>query len=188
VPLEEVTSVPNGWAPIEPPAPTPEPRGSWVLLSDVTGVWWHHVTLLERIEAHLHADRLDEQLASGALPESSPLLELRAVQICRPSQRRLLARSVRRLLEDADAPDESIFARRPLALLARVRRARTELMALLDRLEHAGPVSARGVAAVRLLLSDGTGPLYREDCPQPLERAVRQVAALLDPSLDWKVA
>lgn len=44
-------------------------------------------------------------------------------------------------------------------------------------------VSARGMATARLLLSDGTGPLYNRNCPADLSAALREVTARLDPGV-----
>ena len=40
-----------------------------------------------------------------------------------------------------------------------------ELAAVVDHLDGAAPVDAHGVARIRNLLADGTGPLYREPRP-----------------------
>ena len=55
--------------------------------------------------------------------------------------------------------------------------------ALLGALSRPVPASARGVAAARLLLSDGTGPLYNRNCPVDLSAAVWEVTARLDPGV-----
>jgi hypothetical protein len=57
-----------------------------------------------------------------------------------------------------------------------VRQAKAELAALAGRLSGSGPVDVHGVARVRLLLADGTGPLYQ---PGPPERLRHELAALL---------
>ena len=62
-----------------------------------------------------------------------------------------------------------------------VRRAGTELQAVIDRLVAAGPVSVRGVARVRCLLADGTGPIYRESAPDRLRDELRAALAVMDP-------
>ena len=65
--------------------------------------------------------------------------------------------------------------RAPLALDA-VARARGELAAVVDHLDGAAPVDAHGVARIRNLLADGTGPLYRE--PRPGHLREELLAAL----------
>jgi hypothetical protein len=59
-----------------------------------------------------------------------------------------------------------------------------ELDALGDRLLSPDPVAARGVAQVRVLLTDGTGPLYRRGATEDLRAAVTRALASLQPDPD----
>ena len=118
-------------------------------------------TAVERVAARVRATRLDRDLAAGESPDSTAALALRAQVLVRPSMRRALAHGVQRLLAEAasEAPPRCIGARvfvRP----ERILRVTDELRLLIDHLLTPGPVPARGVALVRLLLSDGAGPLY----------------------------
>ena len=61
-----------------------------------------------------------------------------------------------------------------------VHRARAELQAVVACLTAAGPVDVRGVARVRRLLADGTGPLYRESAPDQLRNELRAALAAMD--------
>ncbi len=70
-------------------------------------------------------------------------------------------------------------------MLDRVARARREMELLLERLLAPAPVPARGVALVNLLLSDGTGPLYRRGSQADLAAMVTQAVDALDPANDW---
>ena len=137
------------------------------------------VRLRDRLLARMRAAALDAELAGGTSPESSVVLALHAVHLSRPSQRRLLAGSLRRVVASADAPARSRL-KAPVCGPA-VRRAGTELQALIDRLVGAGPVSVRGVAQVRCLLADGTGPIYRKSAPDRLRNELRGALAVLDP-------
>jgi hypothetical protein len=56
-----------------------------------------------------------------------------------------------------------------------------ELGLLAARLLAPAPVEARGVAQVRLLLSDGAGPLYWARRPGELRRRVREAREALEP-------
>jgi hypothetical protein len=60
-----------------------------------------------------------------------------------------------------------------------VQSARGELIALADRLERPGPVRVMGVAQVRLLLGDGSGPLYCRRSGRQLLADLRTAAAHL---------
>ncbi|MGZ4202237.1 MAG: hypothetical protein ACXVRH_09290, partial [Thermoleophilaceae bacterium] len=55
----------------------------------------------------------------------------------------------------------------------RVRSAQDELARLVDELLQPGPVDPAGVAQVRLLLSDGGGPLYNPRSDDDLRAAAR---------------
>jgi hypothetical protein len=136
---------------------------SIVVLELGTGLGLRRVRVRDRLVVRIRRPALDRELAAGASPESSVALAVHARYLCRPEQRRLLARS----LSEIGAASEAHAARRlraPLALHA-VARAHAELAAVVDRLVAAGPVDVRGVARIRNLLADGTGPLYRERRP-----------------------
>ncbi len=62
-----------------------------------------------------------------------------------------------------------------------VRRARHELETLASRLAAPEPVNVGGVARVRSLLADGTGPLYRKSEPGRLRRELVAALASLEP-------
>jgi hypothetical protein len=53
---------------------------------------------------------------------------------------------------------------------AAVRAATDDFRAVAERIETPGPVSAHGIAQLRVLLGDGTGPLFQ---PQPVEHLQR---------------
>ena len=162
-------------------------HGRVVIQLDAEGVWARRVTWWERMQSHLCGDRLDRDLAAGVPPETSPLLALRAAQISSPHSRRELAALVRHMLDSAVHPDESPLHARSMAILPRVRKAQHEFEALAEHLEAPVPLPARGMAAVKLLLRDGAGPLYRYESRQSLPRLVRDITDLLDPSVDWSL-
>ena len=150
-----------------------------VVLEHDAGLGLRRVRMRDRLLARIRAAALDAELAAGASPESSVVLALHAVHLCGPSQRRLLAGSLRRIAASADAPTRSRL-KAPVCGPA-VRRAGTELQAVIDRLVAAGPVSVRGVARVRCLLADGTGPIYRKSAPDRLRNELRAALAVMDP-------
>ena len=90
----------------------------------------------------------------------------------------MLARSLTRIVVAADAP----MARRLAAPVdgPSVQRARAELAAVAGRLVASGPVGVQGVARVRVLVADGTGPLYRSAPPERLHRELIEVLTALD--------
>jgi hypothetical protein len=128
--------------------------------------------------ARLRASRLDRRLGAGEPPESSALLALRAQMLVRPAACRELARTLLRVLALASGPSHATAMVR--VSRHRVRAAAPELHALVDRLLADGPVSAYGVARLRTLLADGSGPVYHEECPDDLAARLRDVRAALD--------
>ena len=152
-----------------------------VLVEDLVGAHTQHVRLFDRIMARLSSSRLDTELANGASPESSVALALRAELLARPSQLHLLACSVERLVNTAETPTLTSHTglRVPIVRDA-VRGARAELEALSRRLRSPGLVNVRGVARARLLLTDGTGPLYQSSTSRDLRAEVELALAQMD--------
>jgi hypothetical protein len=96
--------------------------------------------------------------------------------------RRKLSDEILELLHKAQRPRSVLDPTVPLCR-RKVLNVRELFEELADRLQDGNPVAARGVAAVRLLLRDGTGPLYghpgADDLRSPLEAAI----AALEPRL-----
>jgi len=149
------------------------------------GVEAREATWRERFLSRLLVRRLDQQLAEGRSPESSPLLSLRAQRLARPATRLALARSLGRLLREAAAP--RVRRQVPLADASTMRAVENDLVELVDHLVAPAPVSARGVALVHELLVDGAGPLYRNS-PQALSAVLRNASRALEPDVDWPAA
>ena len=137
------------------------------------------VRLRDRLRAHVRVSALDRELAAGASPESSVALALHAARLCGESQRRLLARSLTDVAATSEAPSRSRL-QAPVSRVA-VRRARAELTAVVDRLTASDPVDVRGIARIRNLLADGTGPLYQEASADRLAPELRDALAEMEP-------
>ena len=73
------------------------------------------------------------------------------------------------------------LARRVPLCRDRIRAADASVRKMIAALLVPGPVPARGVATVSLLLSDGAGPLYNRRSPTDLEEAVHEALLRLDP-------
>lgn len=145
-----------------------------VLVEEGSRLGLEQVRLRDRIVARLHAGTLDRALAAGASPESSVPLAVHACHLCEPTQRLALAHTLARIARLATAPPTTRF-KTPISRAA-VRRCDTELQAVVERLAASRPVGVRGVARLRLLLSDGTGSLYGSSSPGRLRHDL--VAAL----------
>ena len=125
---------------------------------------------IRRLHARLAGWRLDRRLAAGADPRGDELLGCRAEQLVKPTYRHLIADGLRAALARANwaGPLGSVV---PVARSS-VRMYADELLALAARLDSDGPVQAWGVARARLLLLDGTSPLYQSASPLKLQSAL----------------
>ncbi len=149
-----------------------------VVLEEGAGLGLRRVRWSDRLLVRARASALDHQLAAGASPESSVPLAIHAGRLCGPAERRGLARSLARVVAVSDAP----VGRRLKTPVCRpsVQQARAELAALAGRLTASGPVGVQGVARLRALLADGTGPLYRSAPPERLRHELTEVLLALD--------
>jgi hypothetical protein len=115
-------------------------------------------SVLARMIARLRADKFDHLLAVGVpAPAGSPLAAHQA-RLTSTAEREAIARSLRQALRDAH--NGAVFSSR-IPLHARNIAAAQQLIdAITLRLHSPRPVSARGIARLRRVLSDGSGPFY----------------------------
>jgi hypothetical protein len=142
--------------------------------------------LRDRVRARLTAARCDQRLAMGEPPERDVCLALRAQRLVRSDTRHWLARSLHRLLEEArrparpgPVPTMSLESRRRLVESSAV------VAEVIDDLERPAPLSSRGVAALCVLLRDGSGPLYGRGSARDLRDRLGQVQRELLPPTIW---
>jgi hypothetical protein len=149
-----------------------------VLLQEGTRLGLRRVRCRDRLMVWARASALDRALAAGMSPESNVALAIHARRLCEPAQRRLLAHSLARIAGASDGPP----GRRLKALVcsSAVHQAGAELAALTGRLDASGPVDVQGVARIRILLADGTGPLYQPVPPERLRHELTAALAALD--------
>ena len=138
----------------------------------------------ERVAARCRASWLVVELARGVPPEARAALALRARTLGETRTRKALARGLRHVLDEArqgSRPRRGQVA----TLRADVLAAADQLECLIERLLEPGIVAARGCAHVRMLLTDGTSPLYFDGASHRLEAAAASALAELEPALDW---
>lgn len=126
------------------------------------------------------AGQLDRRLAAGADPRAHTTLAIHEQRITGPRGRARVADGLARAARDAVsvAPAFSAAVRPDRQ---EVLAARTVLAALDRRLRGPEPVAGRGIALLRELLTDGSGPLYRPAEPGALGSQLRAAAAALEP-------
>ena len=134
-----------------------------------------------RLLAGVLASHLDDRIAAGAPPETNRLTVARADRLVSLPMRLSVALNWRDLLAHAAGPRPVVNPVVPLCR-ERILAAERDIEAMLGALTALLPVPARGVAAAKQLLTDGTGPLYNPACTTDLADALREVTALLDPT------
>ena len=133
-----------------------------------------------RLIASWRAAELDRQLAAGASPNDGALLSIRGELLTSRRHRARVAAGLARALRDAEATTHGFSAAvRPDR--REVIAARVVLATLDHRLRATEPVTPQGVALLDLLLTDGTGPLYRPTERGALGSRLRAAAAALEP-------
>jgi hypothetical protein len=130
--------------------------------------------------AHVRAARLDRQLATGTESWHTPVHAARSRQLTSERTRRALARSLERLVEQAEEPPRLGRAAIVFPSRARVREARPVMLTLAARLRGSAPVAPRAMAALRDLLCDGAGPVYTRGDPNALKRRLHAIETWLD--------
>jgi hypothetical protein len=116
-------------------------------------------------------------------PETDAALTLRAHALGEPGMRTVLARGVQRVLDEARSPQQPSLARIPVHK-AEVLAAADELEQLATRLRTPGLLASHGLATVRLLLTDGCGPLYLHGPAGELRAAVSRAVEALAPKFE----
>lgn len=117
-----------------------------------------HVGVVSRVRLALLADRLDRRLMNGETPVDGLLL-LHARRLVTRDEREALARALRSAIDDAHAP--SLWNRRVPVRRTSVLAAQDLIDDITLRLHAPRGIDYRAVARLRVLMSDGTGPLYR---------------------------
>jgi hypothetical protein len=149
-------------------------QGAERLLPQKTNPWL-------RLVARLLGSSLDRRLATGSPAESTPLLAVRADMLASPTTRWALARNWQDLLERAFSSHAGRVPRVPICR-DRIIDAEPHIQAMLSVLTAPRPSSARGVAMVSLLLTDGAGPLYNSHCTTDLCSSLAEATAELESS------
>ena len=135
---------------------------------------------IDKVASRALGASLDRQLAAGREPEESRLLAARAQDTVAPRRREQLARYWERVLSAAARPAPALRNAAPLRR-GPVLAAEPAITELAGLLRAPLPVSARGVAIARLLLTDAGGPLYWSAAPESLGVALRAAITRLSP-------
>lgn len=130
------------------------PSDAQVALTPADSVLW------ARIIAWLRPGQYDRQLAFGATAHEGTPLAIHAKRLTSVREREAVARAFRRSIEDAHSGSQFRSSRVEINATDVV--AAEEIIDDITlRLHTQRPVTARGMARLRLLLAHGGGPLYR---------------------------
>jgi hypothetical protein len=115
--------------------------------------------LSSRLKARLFAGRLDREVEVGIVPLPGSSLAVHIARLTSVEEREALSRTMREALSELRRDRRGFSPRIPVhpERLASCRGVIDDITLLLH---SPRPVRARGMARLRLLLSDGTGPLY----------------------------
>jgi hypothetical protein len=116
-------------------------------------------SITTRVIAELFANRFDKQLVAGVAPEPGSALAAHVSRLASEGERRKLAEALHHSVCETHSRRTRMSATIPVN--------RTGVAAAVGLIDQVAlhllgprPVSARGVARLRLLLSDGGGPMY----------------------------
>ena len=127
------------------------------------------------MRATLFANRYDRELEAGVTVTAGSPIAVHAARLASAHERRDLSEALRMVMTDALAGARG--TRVPVRAAA-MRQSTDVISDILDRLESPVPARVRGVARLRIALSDGRGPLYRAQSGS-LAAALRGVLAAL---------
>ena len=132
----------------------------------------------DRVLARVRARALDRALASGIPTDTTTALWLRARALTRPWVARELGQQLCRIVQEAHEP-RRMPGMRVTPARERVLAAEDDLRVLARRLQSGEVVAPHGIAKVRLLLSDGTGPLFYRGSAMNLSDVIREATSAL---------
>jgi hypothetical protein len=132
-------------------------------------------TWLTRMRATLFADRYDHEIEAGITAAPGSPVAAHAARLASTHEREELCGALHLVMSDALAGARG--ARVPVRAAA-VRQSADVISDILDRLGSPHPARVRGMARLRIVLSDGRGPLYRAQSGS-LSAALRGVLAAL---------
>jgi hypothetical protein len=136
-------------------------------------------TAYEALRAWLFRRELDRRIAHGADPSASPELRRRARQLVSRGFRARLAAGLRRTIAAAEQPWQQRRTAQVPVQRGAILNERALLIGLARLLTEEETVSARGVARVEQLLTDGRSPLYYPAPRGALPAALRHARATL---------
>lgn len=116
-------------------------------------------SLAARVTAWLRASQFDRQLAVGVPAPAGSALAVHQARLTSMAEREAIASALRQAVHDVHAGGTPLCVRIPVHL-NNIAAAEDLIDTITLRLHSPRPVSARGMARLRVVLSDGCGPMY----------------------------
>jgi hypothetical protein len=116
-------------------------------------------SLMARVTARLRAFQFDRQLAVGVPAPAGSALAVHEARLTSMAERESVAWALRQAVHDVRAGGTPLSARIPVHF-NNIAAAEDLIDTITLRLHSPRPVSARGMARLRVVLSDGCGPMY----------------------------
>jgi hypothetical protein len=116
-------------------------------------------SLVARLKARLTAYQFDRQLAVGVTAPAGSALAAHQARLTSVAERESIALALRQAVHDARTGGTPLCARIPVHL-NNIAAAEDLIDTITLRLHSPRPVNARGMARLRVVLSDGCGPMY----------------------------
>lgn len=113
-----------------------------------------------RLVARMRAGEYDRRLSVGVAAEPGSALSAHRTRITSTRERHAVARALRDAVHNARDRSAPMSSRIPLNI-PNIVAAEPIIDRVTLRLHAPSPVSVRGMSRLRLVLSDGSGPLYR---------------------------
>lgn len=132
--------------------------------------------LSTRVRVRLGAHKLDREVVAGVVPMPGSPLEVHTARLTSVREREGIARALRQVVDSVNTNSRALL-RVPM-LSNRIGECRDVIDDITMRLHSPRPVHPVGMARLRILLSDGTGPLYC-DGGASLEAELRDALAAL---------
>jgi len=115
-------------------------------------------SIMARVVARSRADKFDRQLAVGVPAPAGSALAVHQARLTSTAEREAIARALREAVRNSHTG--AVFSSRIPVHPRNIAAAEELIDAITLRLHSPRPVSARGMARLRRVLSDGSGPLY----------------------------
>ncbi len=116
--------------------------------------------LAARLTARLRAAKFDRLIAVGVTASEGSALAVHYARLTSTAERTAVARALRRAVQDARSRGPLMSSRIPMHV-PNISAAEGLIDTVARRLDSGQPVAARGMARLRELVADGSGPLYR---------------------------